>query len=447
MDSNHSKAEHQHQHHHDPPMAAADTTNTTRVRLTIARAISGVPERIGHTGSDSGLSGDEREKMWARDSSSSSSSSSSEAPTDTSTLEEDDEGEEDEEKAEKGKRGRSDESAPDGGEESGDAVVDTSCVMSEAPDAKGVSGVHDEESHNGATTTTTTDHSNCAQQVNAKHVSDNSHSVGADDKCGGSGSELENLRADAHQHEASLESFRRQAAAARKEADALKHAVQTTCDDVEALRPRVKAHFEEQRRLMQEYQQQQQLKRLQEEERKRREERAGGEEWSLGGADDDWEEDDWEDDWDEWKGRVEKEWKEEKGREALDLQPTHQLRKVVSACCKTVASLSLRLSDAICSVADLQDSVDDEMVALTFDDCLLCCLRKTKERERLEQRLQAAMEGLKQELNHLDQLDDDLAALEEQLDPPYSDVQLWGEQLMAEGGEKVRATLQSVQRV
>ena len=216
MDSNHSKAEHQHQHHHDPPMAAADTTNTTRVRLTIARTISGVPERIGHTGSDSGLSGDEREKMWARDSSSSSSSSSSEAPTDTSTLEEDDEGEEDEEKAEKGKRGRSDESAPDGGEESGDAVVDTSCVMSEAPDAKGVSGVHDEESHNGATTTTTTDHSNCAQQVNAKHVSDNSHSVGADDKCAGSSSELENLRADAH-----LESFRKQAAAARNEADAL----------------------------------------------------------------------------------------------------------------------------------------------------------------------------------------------------------------------------------
>ena len=140
---------------------------------------------------------------------------------------------------------------------------------------------------------TNTDHSNCAQQVGAKHVSDNSHSVGADDKCAGSSSELENLRADAHQHEASLESFRKQAAAARKEADALKHAVQTTCDDVEALRPRVKAHFEEQRRLMQEYQQRQQLKRLQEEERKAREERAGGEEWSLGDADDDGEEDDW----------------------------------------------------------------------------------------------------------------------------------------------------------
>ena len=140
---------------------------------------------------------------------------------------------------------------------------------------------------------TTTDYSNCAQQVGAKHVSDNSHSVGADDKCAGSSSELENLRADAHQHEASLKSFRKQAAAARKEADALKHAVQTACDDVEALRPRVKAHFEEQRRLMQEYQQQQQLKRLQEEERKAREERAGGEEWSLGDADDVGEEDDW----------------------------------------------------------------------------------------------------------------------------------------------------------
>ena len=105
-----------------------------------------------------------------------------------------------------------------------------------------------------------------------------------------------------HQHEASLESFRKQAAAARKEADALKHAVQTACDDVEALRPRVKAHFEEQRRLMQEYQQRQQLKRLQEEERKTRKERAGGEEWSLGDADDDGEEDDWEDDWDERRG-------------------------------------------------------------------------------------------------------------------------------------------------
>ena len=63
---------------------------------------------------------------------------------------------------------------------------------------------------------TTTDYSNCAQQVGAKHVSDNSHSVGADDKCAGSSSELENLRADAH-----LESFRKQAAAARNEADAL----------------------------------------------------------------------------------------------------------------------------------------------------------------------------------------------------------------------------------
>ena len=47
----------------------------------------------------------------------------------------------------------------------------------------------------------------------------------------------------------------------------------------------------------------------------------------------------------------------------------------------------------------------------------------------------------------MDQLDDDLAALEEQLDPPYSDVQLWGEQLMAEGDEKVQATLQSIERV
>ena len=131
----------------------------------------------------------------------------------------------------------------------------------------------------------------------------------------------------------------------------------------------------------------------------------------------------------------------------MDLRPTHQLDTVVSACSETAASLRLRLSDAIFTVVDLHGSVYDEMVALTFDDCLLCSLRKTKEVERLEQRLQAAMEGLKQELDHLDQLGDDFEALREQLDPPYSDVQLWGEQLMAKGGEKVRATLQSVQRV
>ena len=78
------------------------------------------------------------------------------------------------------------------------------------------------------------------------------------------------------------------------------------------------------------------------------------------------------------------------------------------------------------------------MVALTFDDCLLCSLRKTKEVERLEQRLQAATEGLKQELDHLDQLGDDLAALQDQLDLPYSDVQLWDEQLLAEGVRRYR---------
>ena len=131
----------------------------------------------------------------------------------------------------------------------------------------------------------------------------------------------------------------------------------------------------------------------------------------------------------------------------MDLRPTHQLRKVVSACSETAASLRLRLSDAIFTVADLHRSVYDEMVALTFDDYLLCCLRKTKEVERLEQRLQAATEGMEQELDHLDQLGDDFEALQEQLDPPYSDVQLWRKQLLAEGGEKVQATLQAIQRV
>ena len=131
----------------------------------------------------------------------------------------------------------------------------------------------------------------------------------------------------------------------------------------------------------------------------------------------------------------------------MDLRPTHQLRKVVSACSETAASLRLRLSDAIFTVADLHCSVYDEMVALTFDGCHLCSLRKTKEVERLEQRLQAATEGLKQELDHLDQLGDDFEALREQLDLPYSDVQLWDEQLLAEGGEKVQATLQSIERV
>ena len=97
----------------------------------------------------------------------------------------------------------------------------------------------------------------------------------------------------------------------------------------------------------------------------------------------------------------------------MDLRPTHQLRKVVSACSETAASLRLRLSDAIFTVADLHRSVYDEMVALTFDDCLLCCLRKTKEVERLEQRLQAATEGMEQELDHLDQLGDDFEALQE----------------------------------
>ena len=122
----------------------------------------------------------------------------------------------------------------------------------------------------------------------------------------------------------------------------------------------------------------------------------------------------------------------------MDLRPTHQLRKVVSACSETAASLRLRLSDAIFTVADLHGSVYDEMVALIFDDCLLCCLRKTKEVERLEQRLQAATEGLKHELDHLDQLGDDLAALQDQLDLPYSDVQLWDEQLLAEGVRRYR---------
>ena len=122
----------------------------------------------------------------------------------------------------------------------------------------------------------------------------------------------------------------------------------------------------------------------------------------------------------------------------MDLRPTHQLHTVVSACCKTVASLRSRLFDAGFTVAGLQDSVDDEMVALTFDDYHLCSLRKTKEVERLEQRLQAATEGLKQELDHLDQLGDDFEALREQLDPPYSDVQLWDEQLLAEGVRRYR---------
>ena len=40
-----------------------------------------------------------------------------------------------------------------------------------------------------------------------------------------------------------------------------------------------------------------------------------------------------------------------------------------------------------------------------------------------------------------------MAALQDQLDLPYSDVQLWDEQLLAEGGEKVQATLQAIQRV